>query len=522
MLQVMQWLREKITATMTRWRARKATPLPPPKPIAEPAPPPDDRFGYGQEVQASAPPDTYDHERTRQARRKKLSDALRELERRRLKHDKFVTPKGELPPTVHREPAPPKPKPIKVDAPVEEDRRTYIRGKHHEDTQEVLYDETEFFGMFNFRDTILQQLERYFVYLARMKRYDKDSFGLYRQYGATLLPYIDIGAHDRKGTASETKEEARRERAYPLAEWFHQMRPSFGCFVYGADPETEKYELEESAERTARDKKKKKHRLWVPKFMYFVKIKKPTPKLQLMTGGDTYSMTVYWDRPHDPKSKQKYGIPQEFGIFVSHDGKRVIALRTLSHKRSPVWSRKWHETFYIPQRRWEFPAEFARWAREQGETPQVFLTRLFKASVQRHSNAQRGVVRIAVTKDDMTAVFSVNHLKMGYFFQDRDIQIGETGARKRIFHMVKAHTRRDGSEVPMHFRGEREFTWADYKVLITVPGWDHTNYDEFNVGTIDEHWMTPEDGPYADQTELGRRFAEAIKRQAHIARHPDV
>lgn len=501
MSQITTWLREKITAVLSRFKRRRAKPVPAPRPVPTvqaATPPPDDRFGYGQEIEAPLKHTLPDP--TTLVGKPIKGAELRRLERRRLKHDKFVTPKGELPPPVTRDPPPPKPK---VEHPVAEPRypKMHVVGKHHEDSQEVLYDESEFFGMFNFRDTILQQLERYFVYLARMKKYDRDSYGFYRQYGATLMPYINVGAHDREGTSKEGPDDWKPF----LAEWFHRHRPSFGCFAYGTDPETEKYELTHTNKKTGKV-------IWVPKFMYFTKQDKPTPNLQMMRGGDIYTMTVWWDRPHDPKFKRKYGTPQEFGIFVSHDGQTILALRALKTQitsvRSKKKSRGWVD---IPQRNWQYPSEFERWAHDNGEDAQTFLTRLFLSSIQRHANAQRGVVRIAVHKGDMTAVFSVNHHKMGYFFQDRDITIGEHGARKRIFHMVKAHTRKDGARVPLHFRGEREFTWADYNVKITVPGYDHTNFDEYDVGFVDEHWMEDKK-EYIHQEAVGKIIADKINR----------
>jgi hypothetical protein len=508
MLQIVGWLRQKITAVLSRYKRKtippppvRATPRPQPEPNSEA---PDDRFGYGQEVPPGPEP-----EPPRKRGRPAVSEEIKLLRKRRLSHDKFVTPQGELPPPVTREP---KPRVERVELPplpeAPPPRKTYVRGVHHEDAEDVLYDSTEFFGMFNFRDTILQQLERYFVYLARMKKYDKDSYGLYRQYGATLLPYIDTGAHDRQGMSEDDKKNP--PGPLPLMpEWFNRMRPTFGCFVYGADPETEKWELVKDAE-------KKGFTRWVPKFMYITKHKKPPPTLQMKSGGDIYSMTVWWDRPHDPTSKRKYGTPTEFGMFVSKDGSQLIALRSLRTRIVKIWSKKHKQNVRFPERVWEIPDEFESWARNNGEDAQHFLARLFLTSVARMSNVQRGVVRVAASKDNMTAVFSVNHEKMGYFFQDRDIHIGDTGARKRIFHMVKPHTRRDGAEVPLHFRGEREFTWAGYDVRITVPGWDHPNFDEFDVGTIDEHWLDKKElKGMMNEEELGRRLAERIKKAQH-------
>jgi hypothetical protein len=74
---------------------------------------------------------------------------------------------------------------------------------------------------------------------------------------------------------------------------------------------------------------------------------------------------------------------------------------------------------------------------------------------------------------------------MPYFFKDRDYDLTKLGSRKRIFHLVKEHTRRDGAVVKQHYRGQRQFSWAGYDVKITVPGEDHFRIENMSVGTID-------------------------------------
>jgi hypothetical protein len=120
------------------------------------------------------------------------------------------------------------------------------------------------------------------------------------------------------------------------------------------------------------------------------------------------------------------------------------------------------------------------------------------------------MIRVAVTKGDMTAVFGVAIHRTAYFFQDRDYELTEHGTRKRIFHIVRPHTRADGTIVKMHFRGARTFHWAGYDVEITVPGLDHFMMNEFEPGTIDSYWLEPGQ-KYVTQPELGRR----LKQQMH-------
>jgi hypothetical protein len=523
MLWMVDWLRDKLTNVLMRLRRRKSGPvntdnyraiepidagskapsvpppfpqqdrpsdklthLPPLKPRAPASPPP-----------PAPPPETVKVSPNRATRRI--------LERRRRRHDKFVKPKGELPPRL---PAPPRPAPVRKAKPVEvvdesvvEDAAYWLHGKHHEDAQEVLYNETEMYGEFNFRDTILQQLERYFVYLRRMRGTDNASYHLYRQYGATILPYCSTGSHDRqwrKWSGDELKTNS------PLPDWFNRTRPAFGCFVYGADPETEKYEQRKVEGRS----------LLVPKFMYFTKYAKAPPKVERISGGDTYAMTVWWDKPYDTrKHARKNGVPQSYAIWISKDGKEIEPLRMLVEDDWYVkrrLKRGGHEYHSIPRKQWKIPDMFSGWAEDNGDTVKHFLREVFLDAVKSISLTQLNMVRVMATKGDMAATFWVNVHRMSYFFQDRDITATAHGQRKRIFHMVRPHVRADGTEIKTHFRGQREFTWADYQILITVPGRDHMILDDFNVASHDLDDVKDTSG-WIDNKELGRRMANTIK-----------
>ena len=438
----------------------------------------------------------------------------RVLERRRRKHDKFVIPQGPQPaPVTSRLPQAAKSKPTLKPVVELPDPDPVIAGPHHEDSENVLYAETELYGEFNFRDTILQQLDRYFVYLARMKHHDQDSYALYRQIGATLLPYVDIGAHDVENNFGNETWSHQNDSAIKLADWFNHKRPSFGCFVYGANPEIERYELERKLPGKNVD-------LWVPKFMYYTKYKQPPPELQPMSGGDIYKLTVWWDRPLDPKYQRKHGTPQTFGIFISQDGTQVVALRqvetkalSIATRRPRVLSNGYREkSFTIPQRAWRYPDAYKEWAEQHGMNVQEYLTQLFLLSVQKQEFAQYSMVRVMVAKDDMVATFGVNVQRMAYFFQDRDISLTEDGLRKRVFHIVRPHVRSDGTVVKMHFRGERVFTWAGYRVSITVPGRDHPDLIELDIGCEDEYWLDKKEKDSSIGMEaLGKRLADSLK-----------
>jgi hypothetical protein len=440
----------------------------------------------------------------------------RKLERARRKYDKFVTPLGELPEPVKRQQIKPRMPKVEIIVPADtiDDQELFIADAHHENRNDtVLYKEQEMYGEFNFRDTILQQLERYFVYIERMKKHDPDAYGYYKEVGATVLPYMASGSWNRADMLRERTDDKTRHTE--LSDWFHLTRPTFGCFLYGADPETEKYEKMATAH-------KKGFEIWVPKMLYYRKYKLPPPELQMISGGDIYAMTVWWDKPLDPK--MKWGAPQEFGIFVSRDGKQVTALRQCdtelievpSRQERPKGRRKGGRNpdlrmrrslghTFVPKRAFHMPSELERWAKDNGDNVQHFLTELFKEAVQHNEGTQFSMTRVTASKGDLAATFSVNIHRTSYFFQDRDIELTDDGKRKRIFHFVRPHVRADGTQVKAHFRGENEFTWAGYDIKITIPGRDHFILADLDVGLIDQYWE--EKGvKYGTPAQLGKKM----------------
>jgi hypothetical protein len=98
-------------------------------------------------------------------------------------------------------------------------------------------------------------------------------------------------------------------------------------------------------------------------------------------------------------------------------------------------------------------------------------------------------LRVLATKGHITAAFGINLLRTPYFFKDREVTIGPTGSKRRIFHIVRTHARTRGdttSRVRSHFRGERKFRWNGYDIQINVPGTHHRLPIEFDVGAVDE------------------------------------
>jgi hypothetical protein len=443
------------------------------------------------------------------ATRRGMSKEARIYERRRRKFDRFVVPQG-TPPTPIERIGNPKPKVKQPELQYTDDgdhfsiADKYLVDKHHSDRKtEVLYDPHELFGEFNFRDTVLDQLERYYVYLERMRRHDKGAYEFYTHVGAMLLPYLAVP--DTWDPEKEHPKSEYRKFAEPSS-WFLRHRPAFGCVAYGTSPEIEKIERGEYR----KDPQKDKYRTWIPKFMYFVKYQdhEAPPEVQPKNGGDVYKMTVWWDKPEE--KKMKYGVPEEYPIFVSADGK-VEILRTISTEMFPIYSKKYGLN-HIPQRAWKLPHHADDWAKLHHTSSRKLLNNLFCGLVEHLEYAAFSMVRVSViNKKGQHALFSLDPRRMSYFFQDRDYQLTEHGVRKKVFHMVRPHVRSDGTVTKLHFRGVREFTWAGYLVKITVPGKDHAMMEEMDVGVTDEFWAKKMDkDDIVGEGEIGRYMRSII------------
>ena len=490
-------------------------PVPATAPASKPKPPTDlEPFGYAYAVADSEPDIAPQWSLTDQppstpmianrAMRRKTDRDLRKLERARMKFDKLVEPKGELPIKEVRKA---RGASTAKSEPIEEPENYATLGnvvvvEHYDDdpnNPEVLYEESEFFGLFNFRDTILDQIERHDFYLERMKKYDPDSYGYYRTVGVQLVPYM---ACDLFGKYKEDKEKItgkmleRYKEEIELPAMFKQYLPSFGCIAYGTNPKVEGWE-------------EKTKYLW-PRFFYFTKYERfKTPaEVQLMTGGDVYKMTVWWDTT---KKGNKWGTPTDFAIWVSDDGNTLRLLKTCEMRRIVIKKKHGLGRFSIPDRSWHIPDSYGKWARQWGIDPQTHLTHLFCQVVKDLEHAQYGDCRIQVHKGENTAVFNIDARRVPYFFKDRDIILNERGRRVRAFHVVKPFVDKNGVAHKMHYRGLKHFTWAGYTVDITVPGLDHFLLDEFNVGAADMPLKKKVPKGWATQPEVGKRVQNMIK-----------
>lgn len=481
-----------------------------PKPEPEPLSAPPEPEAEPKPTTAQSPP----------VRRPTAKQRISRYERARLKLDRFVEPKGPTPKKLTRTTTPRKPKPVIANEPDVPSAELKIV----EDG--LLFKESEMYGDYNFRDTILDQLDRYWVYLARMKKNDPDSYAMYSKLGAVIVPQVKFGFHRSAKVEDDVKHKVQKAE---LSAWWKVNRPSFGCVAYGIDKVTEAEELNPPKpyfSTTGYDdfgrsvKKGKPLHVWFPKFLYFFKYNNPPPDVERVSVGDVYKMTIWWDRPHDEKKKMKAGIPEEIPVVVQPDGNVQIlkmlktSLLHVPGKRSRINGKRGRksEGWSLKSRSWGIPHHYARWAKNHGDTAENYLANLFCNAATYYEHTNYSMVRVSVKHRDMTAIFGVDIKRMGYFFQDRDITLTKNGFKQKVFHIVRAHkrqTKNGETYIPFHFRGLREFEWAGYQVSITIPGRDHTMLPDFDVAGSDEYWIDKND-KVVSQGQIADAFASHI------------
>jgi hypothetical protein len=399
-------------------------------------------------------------------------------------------------------------------------------------------DDPEQWGQFYFRDAILDQLDTYFMYLKRMKRADKEAYEQHRRLGIHLMPQSAIKSFDNWREKNDEDE---------LSAWWKTHRPSFGAVAYGIDSvgtEIEHFKVVDASPEQWKklgltnpsketDERQKGRlgtiskgvdikfdgeliptaRIWVPKFLYFMKWAKVPADIQQVTDGDVYSMTVYWDRvggfSKGYHKRHKGGIPQQYAVCVEKETGKVRVLRSLMNEQLKIQSKKEPGgSFKIPHKRWGYPTEQLNWASGRlNMSPEDYLRRCFmEAALMYESAALGSMIRITATKGKLAAAFGVEIKRTAYFFKDRETVLNAKGSTARIFHIVRPHVRKNGTVVPLHFRGLKEFEWAGHKIKITVPGLDHFHLTEFDVGSRELKEGEKQTEPMLDTAALGDKL----------------
>ena len=329
-------------------------------------------------------------------------------------------------------------------------------------------------GRFYFRGAILDQLDLYFGYLARLRVVDEQDYNLFGQIGAAIMPGASIVAiaHDLPPS------------------WRAGKRPFAGGVAYGLKPGEEKCEHS------------------VPlRFLFWRRVNKITPLVAAAKPGWTvYNCSGCWADPPGVKGRREDST-MEFYVAVSPDGTEIELLKQRGIERQSVRCKTgpgWHN---IPVRCWTWP-----WIVHGLTDPELCkpeaIPAIFCQCVHAFENSNADI-RVAVSKGDLVGAFSVDLLRTPYFFSDRD---REPGTHKRIFHIVRAHRRvswRGDSVVHTHFRGERDFTWHGYRVVITMPGLHHRPLAEFETGGWEFGKFAPMPKGWLETPEFAKRVRAA-------------
>jgi hypothetical protein len=133
-------------------------------------------------------------------------------------------------------------------------------------------------------------------------------------------------------------------------------------------------------------------------------------------------------------------------------------------------------------------------------------TRAVDAGWQVHLSQDKAVMRLCVPERSAKV-----------FFADREAEEGQR--RRAIFHIVSEHVRVIGGNrittVREHYRGNRQFNWSGYRVLITVPGHHHGKLSEFAIDSYDEA-IVPKNRYTIDLPSAARKIAAYLWRSSKL------
>lgn len=317
-------------------------------------------------------------------------------------------------------------------------------------------------GRFYFKETVLDELHRYVRCMKRMKSVDKEAYECCRRIGVNLIP-------DRIGipTAEVSDPGAR------LPPWFVETTPAYGAVAFG---------------QTRSKKADGSEWIW-PRLYHFIRYdkKRHPPQVVAPRDGVVYLLTAYFDDDKELGGKTDWKLTQQIPVAVMPDGE-VIPLIVQRQTKLRIHHRHRREgearVTQIWRSDWGYPHGLADWAADHKKKAPQLMRELFLYSAALHTGTNSSMIRVGVSKGGVTALMNVDITRTPYFFKDRDPVI-INGVKKRIFHIVRPHTRINGDVVHMHFRGLRDFDWNGYGVKISVPGLDHPIIAEMPVAALD-------------------------------------
>jgi hypothetical protein len=330
------------------------------------------------------------------------------------------------------------------------------------------------------RQSILEKLDKYQVYIRRLKKYDPTSYRQYRRLGAYIIS-SDLEIADAK-----------------LNKAFMQLQPGFGAFALNVNGD-------EDSSINNPDK------LITTRFAYFTKLERPGADVQPVNRGVVYRARFYIDDrvaiPEMFKGRDR-GTHMDILLNLTKDGE-IHALRVLNDQAQVIKHKRGGSTT-IHHKKWGYH----KYVYKKGRDPAEHCISLFTCLANFWLIAsQHSMIRVTATKDRIVMPFSVDVLHTPQFFADRERIPTENGRRQRpIFHIVRSHDRiGTRSGVKMHFAGLREFQWNGYQVRITVPGKDHFDLTEVPLGAFED--VTDEErasGKFISTPAVANKIADLI------------
>lgn len=347
-------------------------------------------------------------------------------------------------------------------------------------------DEKTFGAYYNF-DNVLESLDSYFKYISYLKKDDRDTYDLYKHVGGQVVSPNALISLSSLPTG-----------------WL-QQRPAFGLIHFGFKDTEDTISV---------------------KMMYYQKFK-GYADLQPFAG-DIYRVVLYYVIADDDKIR----LPTVFFVHVSDLGEislikqRVTEKIKIRHKRKKKggddFSIAFRETWKVPEGLLDVLKHNREHLEENGvKTVNEAAAHIFSVIASACYNSTDGV-RVNVYQKGVACVFNVAMSRTAYFFRDREKTVTKNGSTKRIFHATKAHFRNyaDGRIVPvrMHFKGEREFTWNGYNVIITVSGLHHKDLNDFSVAAVDIDQTNDIKGMIG-MNKAGKMISAAIKGKPEVVKY---
>lgn len=132
----------------------------------------------------------------------------------------------------------------------------------------------------------------------------------------------------------------------------------------------------------------------------------------------------------------------------------------------------------------------------------------FFSSIMRAVAMRDASIQVRFTKNRKALVVPIGFDSAKTFFKERIPVRSKAGRSSPIFHFVTAHSRKNGSNVRMHFKGLRSFVWNGFGVQINIPGKHARMISAFDVAGV-EYDFEPPGSDYITEDQLAEQIKAA-------------